>query len=231
RTSSPPRSGRPRRMRRRFCRSCSSRLPAAPSPVSTDWSVPEPAPSRSIRKRMPALSDTSERWAKACWPLPPSWPPRRALPPWMPLQRFILSEIGDQYKIKSLQNINISTVVTLITCAALAFLADPSNPGAGGMILWPLFGTTNQLTAGLSLLVLTLILWRWGRNFLVSLIPLIFIVAMTMSSMVLSIIDFTRQGNTLLVVIGTIILALNAWLILEGLLAVNRQRQENRLST
>lgn len=49
----------------------------------------------------------------------------------MRLQRFILSEIGEQYKIKSLQNINISTVVTLITCAALAFLADPSNPGAG----------------------------------------------------------------------------------------------------
>ena len=98
------------------------------------------------------------------------------------------------------------------------------------MILWPLFGTTNQLTAGLSLLVLTLILWRWGRNYLVSLIPLIFIVAMTMSSMVLSIIDFINQGNTLLVVIGTIILALNAWLILEGLLAVNRLRQENRIS-
>ncbi|GAA5346432.1 carbon starvation protein [Planifilum fimeticola] len=148
----------------------------------------------------------------------------------MRLQRFILSEIGEQYKIKSLQNINVSTVVTLITCAALAFLADPSNPGAGGMILWPLFGTTNQLTAGLSLLVLTLILWRWGRNYLVSLIPLIFIVAMTMSSMVLSIIDFINQGNTLLVVIGTIILALNAWLILEGLLAVNRLRQENRIS-
>ena len=86
----------------------------------------------------------------------------------------------------------------LITCAALAFLADPSNPGAGGMILWPLFGTTNQLTAGLSLLVLTLILWRWGRNYLVALIPLIFIVVMTMSAMVLSIIDFVNQGNLLL---------------------------------
>ena len=148
----------------------------------------------------------------------------------MRLQRFILSEIGEQYKIKSLQNIDVSTVVTLITCAALAFLADPSNPGAGGMILWPLFGTTNQLTAGLSLLVLTLILWRWGRNYLVALIPLIFIVVMTMSAMVLSIIDFVNQGNLLLVVVGTIILALNAWLILEGMLAFNRLRQENRIS-
>jgi carbon starvation protein len=82
----------------------------------------------------------------------------------------------------------------------------------------------------LSLLVLTLILWRWGRNYLVALIPLIFIVVMTMSAMVLSIIDFVNQGNLLLVVVGTIILALNAWLILEGMLAFNRLRQENRIS-
>ena len=47
----------------------------------------------------------------------------------MRLQRFILSEIGEQYKIKSLQNINMSTVVTLITCAALAFFGGSLQSG------------------------------------------------------------------------------------------------------
>ncbi|MFC4076144.1 carbon starvation CstA family protein [Salinithrix halophila] len=144
----------------------------------------------------------------------------------MRLQRFILSEIGEQYKIAPLKNLNISTVIAFLSCVALAFLADPANPGQGGMVLWPLFGTTNQLTAGLSLIVLTLLLWKWGRNFWVALVPLVFVVVMTTWSMALSISGYISQGKTLLVVVGVLILALNVWLVLEGILAANRQRAD-----
>ncbi len=143
----------------------------------------------------------------------------------MRLQRFILSEIGEQYHVKPLKNVNVSTVIALLSCIALAFLADPSNPGAGGMVLWPLFGTTNQLTAGLSLLIITIILWRLGRKFIYALIPLIVVVTATSTSMVINISTYLQEGNALLVIVGTIIFALNIWLILEGIAAVRRERQ------
>ncbi|PTX61771.1 carbon starvation protein [Melghirimyces profundicolus] len=144
----------------------------------------------------------------------------------MRLQRFILSEIGEQYNVGALKNINTSTVIAFLSCVALAFLADPANPGAGGMVLWPLFGTTNQLTAGLSLIVVTLMLWKWGRNYLVSLIPLFFVVTMTTWSMLESIMGYVDQGKLLLVVVGILILALNVWLIFEGVAAYFRQRSQ-----
>ena len=45
---------------------------------------------------------------------------------------------------------------------ALAFGAG--SDGTGGMVIWPLFGTTNQLLAGLTLAVITVILIKLGRS-------------------------------------------------------------------
>ncbi len=143
----------------------------------------------------------------------------------MRLQRFILSEIGEQYRIQPLKNANFSTFIAFISCVALAFLADPANPGAGGMVLWPLFGTTNQLTAGISLLVITIFLWRLGRNYVYSLVPLIVVVTATTASMMINISNYIQEGNTMLVIVGTIILALNIWLILEGIITVRREQK------
>ncbi|WP_363174681.1 carbon starvation protein A [uncultured Halovibrio sp.] len=147
----------------------------------------------------------------------------------MRLQRFILGEIGRQYRMPALGNINFATVLVFLSCAALAFFADPSNPGAGGMVLWPLFGTTNQLTAGLSLLVLTLILWHLKRPIIYSLVPFLFVGVMTIWSMIINIGTYLREGNMLLVVIGGLIFVLNIWLILEGLNAVRQKRDPSEL--
>ena len=146
----------------------------------------------------------------------------------MRLQRFILAEIGRDYRLPALGNVNLATVITFVACAALAFGADPDNPGQGGMVLWPLFGTTNQLTAGLSLLVLTLLLWRMKRGFLYTLLPFFFVAAMTTSAMAYNLYSFFEQGNWLLVTIGGMIFALNIWLILEGLAAARRIYRERR---
>ncbi len=141
----------------------------------------------------------------------------------MRLQRFILAEIGAEYRLPALQNANLATLLTFASCAALAFLADPANPGGGGMVLWPLFGTTNQLTAGLSLLVLTLLLRQLGRNYLLTLLPFIFVATISAWSMCLNVLGFVAAGNGLLVAIGVLILILNLWLLAEGLIALRRQ--------
>ena len=147
----------------------------------------------------------------------------------MRLQRFILAEVGRQYRLPVLQNINFATVLVFVCCAALAFFADPDNPGAGGMILWPLFGTTNQLLAGLSLLLLSLILWYTGRPFIYTLIPFLFVATMTTWAMIINVGTFFADGNMMLTGIGGLILILNIWLILEGVLAVRHHREPSQV--
>lgn len=144
----------------------------------------------------------------------------------MRLQRFILAEIGRDYRLPVLSNVNVATVVTFLLCAGLAFGADPDNPGGGGMVLWPLFGTTNQLTAGLSLLVVTLLLRRLQRPLLFTLLPFAFIATMTTWAMVVNLSRYLADGNWLLTGVGGIIFCLNIWLILEGMLAFRRRTGE-----
>ena len=49
------------------------------------------------------------------------------------------------------------------------------NAGKGGLLLWPLFGATNQLLAGLSFLVITFYLWRRGKPVWFLVLPMLFI--------------------------------------------------------
>ena len=60
------------------------------------------------------------------------------------LQRYVIQEVGEITNIKPLQGGTVATLVALASCLALAFGA-----GTGGMLIRPLFGTTNQLLAGL----------------------------------------------------------------------------------
>ena len=143
----------------------------------------------------------------------------------MRLQRFVLAELGRQYRVPALANINIATALVFFLCISLAFFADPERPGQGGMILWPLFGTTNQLTAAMSLLILSLIFWYTKRPVLLTLIPFVFVAFMTTWSMFINIGNYLAQGNLMLTGVGGVILALNIWLILEGLAAIRRPRQ------
>lgn len=143
----------------------------------------------------------------------------------MRLQRFVLAELGRQYRVPMLANINFATLFVFILCVALAFFADPERPGEGGMILWPLFGTTNQLTAALSLLILSLIFWHTKRPFLLTAIPFLFVATVTTWSMFINIGNYMAQGNMLLTGVGGMLLALNVWLILEGIAAVRHRKE------
>ncbi|MBI4833837.1 MAG: carbon starvation protein A [Planctomycetes bacterium] len=58
-------------------------------------------------------------------------------------------------------------------------------------VAWDVFGTSNQLLASLTLLGISVWLWRKGKNPLVTLIPMLFIMAMTFWSLALLIIPRT----------------------------------------
>ena len=135
------------------------------------------------------------------------------------LQRYIISELGAQYRIKFVQNRWIATLIAVVSCAVLALGVDR---GAGGMRLWPLFGTTNQLTAGLSLLVVTLFLLYLRRRVWVTVIPMVFLLFMTTWAMVLNLIRYFTENEVLLLGVGGVIFVLELWLMFEAVTALRR---------
>ena len=88
--------------------------------------------------------------------------------------------------------------------------------------MWPLFGTTNQLLAGLSLLVVTLFLYKLGRRVWVTAIPMVFLLVMTTWAMVLNLVRFATSDQVLLATVGGAIFVLELWLLFEAAAAVRR---------
>ena len=135
------------------------------------------------------------------------------------LQRYIIAELGATYRLKVVQNRWIATVIAVMSCVLLALGLDR---GAGGMRLWPLFGTTNQLTAGLSLLVITLFLVRLGRPVWVTVVPMVFLLFMTTWAMILNLVGYYTDSQALLLGVGGAIFVLELWLVFEAITALRR---------
>ena len=112
----------------------------------------------------------------------------------------------------------IATSFAVFTAAALAFATGAS--GKGAMILWPLFGISNQLLAALALLIVTLYLKRQGgRKFIVSAVPCLIMLVITNCAMVKNEFKFLADKNWILVAIGTEIFALALWMTVEAVIA------------
>ncbi len=134
------------------------------------------------------------------------------------LQRYIVEELGSQYRIKVLEN---GLIASIIAVAAVGALALGIDRGAGGMRIWPLFGTTNQLTGALTLLVVTIVLLSLKRNAWVTAVPMVFLFFMTTWAMVEQLGQHFRH-QWVLFGVGAVIFALEIWLILEAAAAIRR---------
>ena len=134
------------------------------------------------------------------------------------LQRYIIEELGAQYRVRVMQNGIIASVLAVVTVAVLALGVDR---GAGGMRIWPLFGTTNQLTGALTLLVITTVLLVKKRNAWITGIPMVFLFFMTTWAMLEQLADhFASQW--MLFAVGALIFVLEVWLILEAVVVVRK---------
>ncbi len=142
------------------------------------------------------------------------------------IQRLILGELGNAYKIKPLKNRYIGSLLAVIPALLLALLAQApgKGPGSGGFLLWPLFGATNQLVGGLTLLVATIYLWKSGKPVIYTLVPMVFLVFITIGSMILNFKAFIN--NPLLLVLSAIVLALAVWLLLEAFIVYKNSKKE-----
>lgn len=142
------------------------------------------------------------------------------------IQRLILGELGNAYNIEPLKNRYIGSLLAVIPALLLALLAQAPGKGlgSGGFLLWPLFGATNQLVGGLTLLVATIYLWKSGKPVIYTLVPMVFLMFITIGSMILNFKAFIN--NPLLLVLSAIVLALAVWLLLEAFIVYKNSKKK-----
>jgi carbon starvation protein len=131
------------------------------------------------------------------------------------IQRLVIAELAEAYGVRPLTNRYAAGALGI---GAALLLAVTQGGGKGGLILWPLFGTTNQLVAGVTLLVVSIWLRRSGRPFIYTLVPMIFVGLATVTAMLGELRGyFANFGDQwLLAIMGSLILLLDIWVIGEG---------------
>ena len=148
------------------------------------------------------------------------------------LLRFNISEIGETLRFRFLDNRFISSFLAVGVIAFFAFYKIGGRPA--GLALWRLFGTTNQLLAGLALLAVTLYLVQRGKSPWFTGVPMLFMAVTTILAMFSNLRDFWAQrgeGGGPLFAVGLILLVLAIWLMIEGVVALVRFRRQKPIET
>lgn len=136
------------------------------------------------------------------------------------LLRFNVSEIGTSLRIRILDNRFVATGIAVGAICFFAFYKLGGKPA--GLALWTLFGTTNQLLAGLTLLVATLYLRQRGKSILFTGIPAAFMLVSTFTAIFRKLADFWNEEQTLLLIVGGSLLLIGIGVIIESILAFSR---------
>jgi len=149
------------------------------------------------------------------------------------LQRYVTQELAATVKFKALTNKHTATIFAVTLAGIIAALpvsaGEPwswATAGKGGLILWPLFGATNQLLGGLAFMVIAFWMWRRGLPVWFVVIPMIFMLILPGVAMSLNLFgengylaQSLETGNWTLSIFGIATMALEIWMIIEALIA------------
>ncbi|MFC5731626.1 MULTISPECIES: carbon starvation protein A [Nocardioides] len=143
------------------------------------------------------------------------------------LQRYIVQEIAEVAGWHRLaRNLTWASLVAVAVPLAMALIPGGGDAGYTFGVLWRLFGTTNQLTAGLALTVVAVWVLRMKRNPLPAVVPLVFLLAMTTWALFIQFWDFVeaegRSERFVLAPLDGIIFVLALWLIVEAAMALRK---------
>ncbi|WP_027307574.1 carbon starvation protein A [Caloramator sp. ALD01] len=119
-------------------------------------------------------------------------------------QEYVETVFGKESK---LNNMYISTLLTVLFSALLLMF--------GYQKIWPIFGTANQLLSALALLAVTAWLARNNKKNIMTIIPMIFMFAVTLTALVLLTINFFKAKNYVLFVIAILLFIFAIELIVE----------------
>ena len=131
------------------------------------------------------------------------------------IQRYVTTELFSDLKINFFKNRYWATAFAVITAGILAF-ASGAN-GKGALALWPPFGAINQTLAALALIVITIYLkTKGGLKWLVSGIPALFMLAMTLWATIMNQGMFWKAKNWLLISINSLIILIVIGITIAG---------------
>ncbi|MGB0716112.1 MAG: carbon starvation protein A [Phycisphaerae bacterium] len=151
------------------------------------------------------------------------------------LQRYVITELGSALRIAPLKNRYVATATAVITGGAIAMIAGPRGPGSGGLILWPIFGATNQLLAGLSFLVIACYLMRRNKPIWFVILPGILMILIPQWVFAIQIFGkngwIHQDGAMHLVALSIFVSLLQIWMVIEGLVVLIQMRNNQWLTT
>ena len=130
------------------------------------------------------------------------------------LARYILEEL---FNITDSSSRYLSTLATLVIPVIFTFVTlydSQGNAIPAWKAVWPVFGSTNQLLAGLALLVVFVWQKRKGKKTTFIVIPMVFMLGMTLWALAQLIF---QSGFTSIGIISTILLILAIILVIEAI--------------
>ncbi len=129
------------------------------------------------------------------------------------LLRYNLEEIASSVGVNWIGRYSAS----LIAVALIGFFAFYEIDGQpAGLALWSLFGSTNQVLGGLTLLTVTVYLKQRSANYWPYFIPMVFMMVVTFTAMVIDLRRYWASGNMLLTFVAGVIFVLSVWLAVEA---------------
>jgi len=154
------------------------------------------------------------------------------------LQRYVIQELAITFHARPLVNKYSATALAVGLGGLVAMLPTDKGPGTGGFLLWPLFGATNQLLAGLAFMVIVFYLWRRNKPIWFAAVPMVLMVILPAWAMLWNMFNAKSGwyggvdpatgefvwGNPLLFWFGAAILALQAWMVVEAILTWRRAK-------
>jgi carbon starvation protein len=136
------------------------------------------------------------------------------------LLRFNVEEIFRSLHLAPLANRYLASAIAVAGIASFGLMPV-------GKSLWILFGTTNQLLAGLTLLTVSLFLYKLRRPIIYTVVPMVLMFSVTVWAMIESLINFINTPDTTpvaLIVVSVGVLVLTFWLLVEAGLSFARGR-------
>ncbi len=127
------------------------------------------------------------------------------------LGRFIFQEYFEDPKKETqspLSNMYVSTAIIVVLASILAV--------GGYAVIWPIFGSANQLLSALALMAVALWLKKSDKSFNMITIPMVFMLIVTLSALILLIKSNFIAANYVLVVLPILLFILAIVLAVEG---------------
>ena len=131
------------------------------------------------------------------------------------LLRYNIEDIGKTLRVSPLRNRYFASILAVFAIAYFAMMKVDGQPA--GIILWQLFGTTNQLLAGLGLLTVSVYLYRVKKPVRYTLVPMVFMLTVTIVAMAIKIGEFWVGREWPLFVVGIVIMGMSIWLGIEAI--------------